>query len=1202
MPKEFISELIEYNRVDNSTQIYEFKKFIERDIYELGKSLINIDRKYTRYNVKVKIEDVKVHNARGYYDQLGETFKYQIQNIEETIVYKVDSTVKMTISDENNVVVNEAIVGRVSYGVPKMHSNIEDHGTTPKQSLLLGLQTVGTNYFYKGGTRVEINYEESNMSNIIGCRHVKENEYRLDIISSKTNNMGSSHIDISFDRETAETSIGVSVSKLAQTVKLSVKSIFMLCGIFDYKSALEDVVSENDPAYHLIADVFWRMWTAKAEHVVELTKKATTIDELYTALKPQIYPRNPQKYNSLTSSALLNMLSNTVLSRLTEANYKGTLIKSLYIGRLFNIMINTSLGRFEPSNRYTYANKVAKTPVSQLLAVMTVEFRDQIVNSIYKILSQHFNNNEEFDQKKMDKIKSSMLFMSKEYNTLTNNIMLRVRTGKSMKEKDLAKQRPQPGQPQPDQAAKFMSTGTRDVNSRNSEISSLVSMTRSGALLYIKEEIVSKTMTDHGASKRQPERSSEPCIDHTYTPDGSTDVGLRREIGAVTSLTINDYTSDEILGAVKSIDDYNDVKFRHEIIDPKIIQIDIDGIIYGYTHNGVKFRNDIIEARRIGNFPADVSVKYYYDRRYLEISSARGRLKNLTFPINPKTGELHVTEDDINKVIRQEKSIADLINEGKITWMFLHECNNTRYTNNIQLIKDKSTNRYAAMGEEVTNALKGDYGGYDFYINEMCRRSITNLLYLPCLLNGGKTRKTMVTNQNKSFVTVQPDQYAPSLDKNQSILVACEVSNYACTFRSPYPTPSLNLLVAFSAANENIDEDSSGFSTKMAEYGTIVKVLKVKVTAESEHEFFNPNVQKDNWAAKSTEYAKLNDYGWVNENTMLFKGDIMYVMKVREEKGDRIVSYRWQKEEMGRVRIVTYGIGFNKIEYLTIACEYALAPNDGGKYYITNACKTVGRKVDDVVMPYTEDGLKVAMCYTREAIIRRDNMAVDKTCAMQTSTGNGGGEDAERDIREFVDLGAVDDDIVQYLTETHNLSDDKKASVISKQFMGYTYLIYPETMHRTIKRVPVVKFGVSVTKHVAFEKENIKSGDETQRNVNPKTGQPPGGKQNRGGQKFGKLSMHSLDDSGSKEAMFSVTSDNSDGRLYFICKTCGTDSGVIVNIQKEIAHCNSCGIAGEITNINSSFSSNKTNAIFTTKGQERILTPGDIMITPIKEV
>ena len=1205
LPKEFVNALIEYNRIDEDPQIREFENFIKKDIYKFGKTLININRKYTRYNIKISIDDIKVSECLGYYDQLGETFKYQIQNIDETLVYRVDGNIKMTISDDNNIVLNEANIGKVAYGVPKMVSNIEDHGTTPKQSLLLDLQTVGTNYFFKGGTRIKINYEESNMPNIVGCRKINEDEFKLDIISSKTDNVSSSHLDISYNRATSEASIGLSVSKLDQKIRLSIKTAFMLCGIFDFKVVLENVVNKNDPDYYIITDIIWNMWTAKNEHIVDITRKANSIDDLYIALKPQIYIKNPQKYNSLTSISLFTMLSTTLLSRLADVDSKGVLIKSVYLGNLLNILAKTSVGSYQATDRYTYANKSIKSPVTQMRGVLTVVFRNQVVNPIYKVLSTHFNNSEEFTNEKLNKIRSSLQSLAKEYNTITNNVILRIRTGKTMEEQNLAKKTQQQELTQQTQAqaqAQQQSNSTRDVNSRNDEISSTVSMMRSGQLLYIKEDLVSKTISEHSAFKRQPESSAETAIDCTYTPDGSTDVGLRREIGALTSYSIHDYTNDEILTALRQIKGFNDLRNVHELSDHHIIRIIIDGIVYGYCMDGPKFRKDIAEARRLKKFPADVSAKFYYDRREIEVSSARGRLKNLALPINPTTGELYITIEDINAIIRKEKSVQDMIDAGKIVWMFLHECNNIRYSNNLQSVKDESGNYYLGMNDEHRMSDSNAYGGYDYYVNEMARRSVTNLLYLPCMLNGGVTRRTMVTNQNKSFVTIQPDTFAPSLDKNQNTLIGCEVANFACTYKAPYPASALNLLVAFSGANENIDEDSSGFSSKLREYGVISRVLKIKINTDSSQDFLNPNIQKDNWKAKSPEYAKLNEHGWVDENVMLFKGDIMYVMKVKEAKADRIVPYRWQKDEMGRVRVVNYSIGQNKIASLTIACEYSLIPKDGNKFYITNACKTVGREVHDNTMPLTEEGLHVSMCYTREAIVRRDNMTIDKTIAIQTSTGTGGGEDQERDIRDFVDLGVLDDDIVAYLTKMHNLKDDEKLTMKSRKFMGYSHLFYQETMHRTIKKVPVVEFAVSVTKHVAYEKENVKPGDETQKNINPKTGQPPGGKQMRGGQKYGKLSFHSLDDSGSKEAMFSIVSDNSDGRLYPICKTCGSSLGVIQNIEKGMASCNRCGIVGEISNVNSSFSSNKANMMFSAKGQERELIPEDVMVMPVVQL
>ena len=48
LPKEFIRELVEYNRIDGDAQIKEYENLIKRDIYVLGKTLIHIDRPYVQ--------------------------------------------------------------------------------------------------------------------------------------------------------------------------------------------------------------------------------------------------------------------------------------------------------------------------------------------------------------------------------------------------------------------------------------------------------------------------------------------------------------------------------------------------------------------------------------------------------------------------------------------------------------------------------------------------------------------------------------------------------------------------------------------------------------------------------------------------------------------------------------------------------------------------------------------------------------------------------------------------------------------------------------------------------------------------------------------------------------------------------------------------------------------------------------------------
>ena len=653
MPKEFIKEIIEFVRVEVNPQMTEYKNMIERDIYSFSENLVNIDRRYGHHRIKVFNTNVSVGPALGKYSQLnGRAFKYQIQNVDESLTHNVYCDVNIKIMDESDVVLGEAVVGRISFGVPKMASNIENiDNLNPKQSLLMGLTSTLTNVFYKGGISYKINYEEGNMPNIIGCRKLNDSEYKLDIISSKTKSVGSSHLDISYNSKTSETVVGIFVSKFDVKVRLSTKTLYMLCGILDFQTALETVVCKNDSAYKIIADAFWQIWTTKNDTAVELTRRANTMDELYVAMKQQIYAKNPQKYNSMSPVQMLTILSTTLLSRVTEAENKSVSIKDLYIGRMFSVLINTSLGRYEATNRYAYVGKVVKTPTSQLMTALQVVFSKQIVNPIYRALNRLMNNDEEYSPDKLAQLKSSLLFLNKQHAAITSNIILRIRTGKTMEERKLADKQIQQQQllvdGKPQTPATNDGSGVRDINSRNADVNSTPGMIQSDSTLYIKDTTSNKSVNDHSVNKRQPDKTGITGIDSTYTPDGSTDVGLRRELSAHSSIVIVDTDIQTVLDALRQIEDFNELKIRKHLIDPKIFQIMVDGLIYGYTHNGVKFRHDISIARQFGRFPSEVSAKLYYDRLYIEIITTKGRIKNIAYPINPIDGTLYLTNKDI---------------------------------------------------------------------------------------------------------------------------------------------------------------------------------------------------------------------------------------------------------------------------------------------------------------------------------------------------------------------------------------------------------------------------------------------------------------------------------------------------------------------------------------------------------------------------
>lgn len=326
---------------------------------------------------------------------------------------------------------------------------------------------------------------------------------------------------------------------------------------------------------------------------------------------------------------------------------------------------------------------------------------------------------------------------------------------------------------------------------------------------------------------------------------------------------------------------------------------------------------------------------------------------------------------------------------------------------------------------------------------------------------------------------------------------------------------------------------------------------------DSSNYFVNPNTLKTN-IDFTNEYQKINERGWIFDRSTLKKGDIVCVIGSKSLTENNYREIRWEMDQLGVVYKIDFQYLSNDNKLLTITIDVELPISNGSKFYLTNALKCVGAECYDIEMLMLDDGRSISFCYNIEGAFRRGNMAIAKTAVISGLKK----EDFNARPKQQMDLGAVDDDIFEYITKRlledgdgyynplnmggSNLKNFEDFE-ISRRFLGYQKLYYPHLYSKSDRLVPVIEYTVGISSHSAIVKEHAKASGETEKNVNMTNMQKPKGKNAGGGQTTGKYTTNALATHGPAESVYLDTNINSDGMNIPICSSCGFGHSVVRN-------------------------------------------------------
>ena len=692
------------------------------------------------------------------------------------------------------------------------------------------------------------------------------------------------------------------------------------------------------------------------------------------------------------------------------------------------------------------------------------------------------------------------------------------------------------------QQTKVVTTGNREVNSRIAENKNPFRDAQSDNFVYIKGG--PSNMSEHDSTKRKPHPTAQHVFDLVYVPDAGR-VGLIHEFAATTRVT-PDLLYSEIDAIRESLSIFNIKKLEYveDMIDRAIDVVKFNGVFIGYVDNGATLYNEIMDARATQKISKYLPVKY--DPQYCEVqlNTNAGRMMFPVIVLDPETGrtffEPHETMGFDDKEHTQPIDVERLFSDGKLVWLYAEETDCLMITlNPLELV------------------------GFKYFMHPAMNQSRSNCQYLACESQAEGTRISMTTNQLRQNMSVLPEYMSWSLDKAQSQLMTCEKANYTCTYGSGKEIAVVNVLCALHMGGGDTNNDSSEMSSEVAKIcGVSNRIFKMTYKTEQGQLFTNPNQQlQTQWQDK---YSKLGEHGYADVGTIIKPNDIICV--ISDPSSGRMLEKTYTGTDIARVKdaILEYS---GNVGSVTIAIEYTKTFKGGDKHYMPNACKSVVRIKNTNECLRTPDGRVVGVYYSSLSVLKRFSLVPHFCSLYQDLLDN----DPDADCTEKIDLGSeISVDIVDIINEM-------KAK---NMYLGTQYLINPITGLRTQSKAVLLNYSIYRNIHIAGEKEHVKGDQDSERRLDPMSQQSRSGKKADGGLRAGNLIRFAIVSSGSIEVLATQFLTNSDGRIYPICKSCGTNISVVYKTTGNVVEtCNYCNTTAELANFDSSFSSNKVKTI-----------------------
>ena len=794
--------------------------------------------------------------------------------------------------------------------------------------------------------------------------------------------------------------------------------------------------------------------------------------------------------------------------------------KIYMLGYMTNILLQTSFGWLQESDRDSYMNKRIDL-TGPLLNNLLRNYFNKLVKDMKKQIIREINtgswkSNDDYE----NIITKTNIYKIIKSTTIEQGIKRALATG---------------------------DFGIKQINSNKVGVAQVLNrLTYLSSLSHLRRVNTPIDKSGKLVPPRRLHNSTWGFLCPAETPEGQS-IGVVKNIAYLAHITINSNSSglyDYILPIVQSLDDYKGTyKDLHEFA-----KVFINGSWVGITNDPKNVYGNLKEKKYKGIINIYTSIIFNSKLKEIRVCNDAGRItRPLLKVINNK---LLYTNSIIQKIKDDELTWDDLIVGIKLEDSIIEYVDS--YEQNNAMIAMKET--------DLTNSNANNSNANNIYHYSHCEihpSTIFGILAscIPFPDSNQSPRNTYQSAMGKQAIGMYVTNYDNRMDKTAYVLtypmrplVETRIMNIIKLNNIP---SGQQVIVAIASHTGYNQEDSLLFNKGSIDRGLFLATIYHTEKDEDKKLFGTEEIRckPDKTKTKNIKfgnYDKLTSQGIMKENTLIEDRDIIIgkVIPIKENKNDFTksvkfsdgsISHRTHEESyVDKNYIETNGDGYN---FCKVRIRNFRKPVIGDKFSSRHGQKgTIGNIIPEEDMPFTANGLKPDIIINPHAIPSRMTIAQLK----ETLLG-----------KVLIEMGLFGDGTSFGEFDISNIIE--KLNDLGYESKGNELMYNALTGEQLTMNIFIGPAFYQRLKHMVNDKQHSRS-------IGPMvnlTRQPAEGRSRDGGLRFGEMERDCMISHGASRFTKGRIYDASDAFSVFVCNKCGLIASF--NNKEHIHYCNTCG-------------------------------------------
>lgn len=804
--------------------------------------------------------------------------------------------------------------------------------------------------------------------------------------------------------------------------------------------------------------------------------------------------------------------------------------KTAILGHLTRLLIHRRLGRIQDTDRDNFRSKklaITGSLMAELLANVFTTREEEIRK---RVSSEYNYNNQTYRDEKVFQLLSTIQTRKDSIFGANDNTTLILRSIKGQWGAD------------PERGIKAQVEGVSQAMDR---------LTYLSALSHLRRVALERVPEGKALGARRQHMSSFGYICPSETPSGGPKIGVVKNLAILTRISagVTDDAIYEILPSLGVIP-VRDVPAEKR---GRVYSVFVNGVLTGYSPNGLSIYNDLMRLRRRGLMHPTVSVALMRMERYIWISTGSGRLMRPLLRVKngrPMIREALAQLADVSKLndpdavfsltpfVTEEpdRAIRPALDSTGSGLPALRGGDETDAPSvALELIDPwEMETLYVAMTPETINA---DHTHVEIHPSTMF--GIMGVL-IPYAPHNQGPRNLYSCAQSKQATSVYSKAFRSRYDHAAMVLMSPQrpIANtwWGRRLGDSGLAYGANLVVAIACFSGYNQEDGVLLNRTSLERG-LFRVVKTTTASTYEEvsqktktkvRIVDPRVVQGIVGQKKTaNYGALLEDGTLPEGTPI-RPNMVIFGKVSETEGElprdvSIVAGRFAKGIVESKIVLRLPGGHKLVKYRIATLR---SPELGDKFSSRAGQKgTCGMLIPEQDMPRTPEGIVPDLVVNPHAIPSRMTIGqIQEVVVSKLGAVLG----CEIDATAFTQHGVFGDNIANLLTA--NGFDARGDEMMYSGVTG-------EVLHSKIFIGPTYYMRL---KHMSADKINYRGGGLVDRGpVDARTRQPIGGRAREGGLRIGEMERDSVISHGAARFLQESLTVRADGEHSLVCAESG---------------------------------------------------------------